>query len=131
MVLQRRTFNFSLASLALGAHPFAVAQTEAYPVKPLRIIAPFPAGSGTDTGARILAQELAKSTGQNATVENLPGASGFLAAQAAARAAPDGYTLFVTTNTTHAANAALLRSCRTTRSTISSRFPPWRSPAWC
>ncbi len=109
MVFDRRRFHLALAALALATHPVARAQTDAYPSRPVRILVPFPAGSGTDTGARILAQELTRTTGQSFTVENLPGASGFLAAQAAAKAAPDGNTLFVTTNTTHAANAALFK----------------------
>ncbi len=108
MHLNRRDFHLALAALGLGAHGLGLAD-DTYPSKPLRIIAPFPAGSGTDTAARIIGQELTRLTGQAALVENLPGASGFIAAQAAAKAPPDGYTIFITTNTTHAANAALFK----------------------
>ena len=75
----------------------------------LKIIVPFPAGSGTDTGARVLGQWLTAKTGQPVIVDNRPGASGFIAAQAAAAAAPDGYTVLLTTNTTHAANPAMFK----------------------
>ena len=70
---------------------------------------PFPAGSGTDVGARLLGHWLTAKTGQPVIVENRPGASGFIAAQAAAAAAPDGYTVLLTTNTTHAANPAMFK----------------------
>src|SRR6476619_477360 len=87
----------------------ATAAPAAYPAKPLKVIVPFPAGSGTDTGARVLGQWLTAKTGQPVIVDNRPGASGFIAAQAAAAAAPDGYTLLLTTNTTHAANPAMFK----------------------
>ena len=75
----------------------------------IKFIVPFPAGSGTDTGARVLGQWLTAKTGQPVIVDNRPGASGFIAAQAAAAAAPDGYTVLLTTNTTHAANPAMFK----------------------
>jgi tripartite-type tricarboxylate transporter receptor subunit TctC len=97
-----------LLAAALLALPAAAAPAP-YPVKPLKFIVPFPAGSGTDTGARVLGQWLTAKTGQPVIVDNRPGASGFLAAQAAAAAAPDGYTVLLTTNTTHAANPAMFK----------------------
>jgi tripartite-type tricarboxylate transporter receptor subunit TctC len=78
-----------------------------YPAKPVRFIVPFPAGSGTDTAARAVGQWMAAKTGQPVVVDNRPGASGFIAAQAAATADPDGHTVLLTTNTTHAANPAM------------------------
>jgi tripartite-type tricarboxylate transporter receptor subunit TctC len=87
----------------------AAAAPAAYPAKPLKVIVPFPAGSGTDTGARVLGQWLTAKTGQPVIVDNRPGASGFIAAQAAATATPDGYTVLLTTNTTHAANPAMFK----------------------
>src|SRR5476649_2203706 len=71
-----------------------------YPTKPIHIIAPFGPGTATDTVARVVAAELTRLTGQAAVVENKPGAEGQIGAQAAALAPPDGYTLFVTTQTT-------------------------------
>lgn len=81
----------------------------AYPDRSITVIVPFPAGSGTDTSARITGQTITEQAKQAVVVENRAGASGFIAAQAAAKAAPDGYTVFITTNTTHAANAALFK----------------------
>ena len=103
---------FSIAALALAcvAQPAASNAAEGdYPTKPIKIIVPFPPGSGTDISARRLSQMILEQTGQAAVVENKPGASGFIAAQTAATSPPDGYTLFVTTNTTHAANASLFK----------------------
>ncbi len=80
-----------------------------YPDRPIKLVVPFPAGSGTDVGARVLGQWLTTKTGQPVIVDNRPGAFGFIAAQAAARADPDGYTVLLTTNTTHAANPVLFK----------------------
>jgi tripartite-type tricarboxylate transporter receptor subunit TctC len=101
----RILFLLAAGLLALAA----TAAPAAYPAKPLKIIVPFPAGSGTDTGARMLGQWLTARTGQTVIVDNRPGASGFIAALAAAAAAPDGHTLLLTTNTTHAANPAMFK----------------------
>jgi tripartite-type tricarboxylate transporter receptor subunit TctC len=108
--LFRATLMFAATALVAGATlTGARAADTDYPTKPIKIIVPFPAGSGTDTSARRIAQMIQEATGQAAVVENKPGASGFIAAQAAATSPPDGYTLFVTTNTTHAANASLFK----------------------
>lgn len=90
------------ALLSVSANPvFAEA---AYPSKPIRIIIPFPPGSGTDSSTRFIAQELTKATGQPVIVDNKAGANGVIAAQSAAQAPPDGYTIFVTTMTTQSVN---------------------------
>jgi tripartite-type tricarboxylate transporter receptor subunit TctC len=70
------------------------------------MVVPFAAGSGTDIGTRILAKDLTALLGATVIVENKPGANGAIAAQAAARAKPDGYTLLVGSATTNAANFA-------------------------
>jgi tripartite-type tricarboxylate transporter receptor subunit TctC len=70
---------------------------------------PFAAGSATDQLARALGQSITDQTKQPVVVENKGGASGMIAAQAAAKAAPDGYTVLITTNTTHAANEHLYK----------------------
>lgn len=80
-----------------------------YPDKPVRVVVPFPAGSGTDNTARYIARTITAQTGQSVVVENRPGANGFIAATAVATAPGDGYTMLITTNTTHAANASLFR----------------------
>lgn len=91
-----RTAFFSLLTLILLAmSPHAMAQ--AYPNKPIRLIVPDAPGGSPDVLGRILAQKLSESMGQRVIVENRPGAAGLLAAETAARAAPDGYTLFMST----------------------------------
>ncbi len=81
-----------------------------YPNKPIRMIVSVGAGGATDTLARRLAEKLTKSLGTPVYVENQPGGSGVIAAQTVARAAPDGYTLLIGTNTTHAGNASFLKN---------------------
>jgi len=87
----------------------AAANSAEYPTKPVRLIVPFGPGSGTDILARLVAEELTLLTGGNFIVDNRAGASGFIGAEAVAKAAPDGYTLLVTSNTTHSGNPALFK----------------------
>ena len=106
--------SFSLSALALGAAlaasaPTLHAQAPKYPERPLNFIVPFAAGSATDQLARALGQSLTEQTKQAVLVDNKAGAGGMLAAQAAARAPADGYTVLITTNTTHAANEHLYK----------------------
>ncbi len=82
----------------------------AYPERAITFVVPFGAGSGTDKLARVLAEEVSKKVGQTVVVENKGGASGFIAAQDIARAKPDGYRIFITSNTTHASNSALFKT---------------------
>jgi tripartite-type tricarboxylate transporter receptor subunit TctC len=81
-----------------------------YPNKPITIIVPFGAGSGTDTITRILAQHLGTALNQSIVVENRPGANGALAALFVARSAPDGYTLLMSTNSPHSAVPFLMKN---------------------
>jgi tripartite-type tricarboxylate transporter receptor subunit TctC len=85
------------------------ASAQTYPVKPVRLIAPFPPGGSSDLIARIVAQKLSEGLGQQMIVENRPGAGSNLGAQVAARAAPDGYTLLIT-SVTAAINVSLYRN---------------------
>ena len=96
-----RQFIALLGLVLLAAAPVAA---QDYPSRPIRVIAPFGPGTATDTVARVIASELSIRTGQSVVVENKPGAEGQIGAQAAATAAPDGYTIFVTTQTTQAIN---------------------------
>jgi tripartite-type tricarboxylate transporter receptor subunit TctC len=106
-MLRTVTIAVTVAAGILGLVQPAQAQT--YPTRPIRLVVPFAAGSATDTLARVLGQKLAAAEGWNVLIENVAGASGMLAAQNVARAAPDGHTIFVTTNTTHAANQNLFK----------------------
>jgi tripartite-type tricarboxylate transporter receptor subunit TctC len=85
-------------------------RAQSWPSRPVTIITPFAAGSVTDTTARIIAQMLQERLGRTFIVENKAGAGGLIAAQAVARAEPDGYTLLLTTNSTHSAATALFKS---------------------
>lgn len=87
-----RRHAVTACALALAA----AAQAQSYPVKPLRLISPYAAGGGSDTLARIIGQKLLESWGQPVVVDNRPSAGGNLGAELVAKAAPDGYTLFVT-----------------------------------
>jgi tripartite-type tricarboxylate transporter receptor subunit TctC len=96
MKLTRRQW---LAALA-AAHAMAArnAQAQAYPARPVRLVVPFAAGGPTDLVARVVARKLAERWGQQIVVDNVPGASGNTGTRTVARAAPDGYTLLVTTS---------------------------------
>ena len=103
-------------SRALVALPLALtlisgtAFAQAYPNRNITLVLPFAAGSGTDTTTRIISKELGTALGVGMVIDNRAGANGSIAASYVARSAPDGYTLFVTTNTTHSANPYLLKT---------------------
>jgi len=108
MTKYRSLLAAALALTAFAALPLH-AQAQAWPAKPITFIVPFAAGSATDQLARALGQSITVDTKQAVVVDNKAGASGMLAAQSVARAAPDGYTVLITTNTTHAANEHLYK----------------------
>src|SRR3954471_16970150 len=95
-------FKTLAARLSAAAAP--AAPQDAYPGKPVKIIVPYGPGGATDIIARIVGQRLTESLGQTFLVENRPGANGNIALEAAARAAPDGYTLFVGNVSTNTIN---------------------------
>ena len=88
----------------------SAALAQSYPNRPVRLLVPFPPGSGSDVAARSIAQQLSATLGQAFVVENKPGAGGSIAAMEVVRAAPDGYTLLVGSSSSLAANVALLKS---------------------
>ncbi|GGC59968.1 hypothetical protein GCM10011504_42730 [Siccirubricoccus deserti] len=99
---------------ALGAALFApaVARAQAWPTRPISWIVPFTPGGITDTSSRLVAQPLGALLGQQVVVENRPGAGGGIGTEAAARAAPDGYTMLYGTQGTMATNPVLYRNIR-------------------
>src|SRR5438128_7571602 len=99
-----RIFLFAFLSLV-----FSSGNAQTYPSRPVKLIVPFPAGSATDQVGRVIGAELQAALGQPFVVENKAGAQGAIAAAEVARAAPDGYTLMVTTNTPQAANVSLFK----------------------
>jgi putative tricarboxylic transport membrane protein len=99
----------ALVALALSLAA-ASANAQTYPGKPITIVVPFAAGSGTDSITRIVGQQLSVALNQSVVIENKVGASGVIAATYVARAAPDGYTLLMATNSTHSANPSLFKS---------------------
>jgi tripartite-type tricarboxylate transporter receptor subunit TctC len=100
MKLKNLPFLFMSTACLVASVNVAAAD---YPDKPIRFIVPFASGTATDQIARSLGQAIAAETKQQVIVDNKPGGNGFIGAEAAARSAPDGYTVFITTNTTHAA----------------------------
>jgi tripartite-type tricarboxylate transporter receptor subunit TctC len=100
-----------LRSFIAGALLFSLAaHADTYPTKPITIIVPFGPGSATDTIARVVAQHLGAALKQTVVVDNRPGANGALAALYVARSAPDGYTLFMSTNSPHSAAPYLMKN---------------------
>ena len=98
MTLPRRKF-FHLAAGAVALPAVArFASAQGYPTRPVRIISGFPPGGVNDTYARLIGQWLSERLGQQFIVENRPGAGGNIAAESLVRAAPDGYSLLLTTS---------------------------------
>lgn len=86
----------------------SAAQAQGWPERPVRLVVPFPAGGATDLVARVIAQRVSKDTGQQVIVDNKAGASGTIGTAEAAKAAADGYTLLLTTSSTHAISPHLM-----------------------
>jgi tripartite-type tricarboxylate transporter receptor subunit TctC len=113
----KRTHNFPWWGLALAgmvamsvvpaaAQPASPTITT-YPTRPIRMVVPFPAGGATDILARALSQKLGEKLGQAVVVDNRPGAGGTIGADAASKAIPDGYTLLLSTSSTHSIGPAI------------------------
>ena len=108
MTTRRTTLAIPLAiTLAFGALASAPALAQSFPSRPVNLVVPFPPGGGTDTGARILAEQLGKRWGQPVVVENKGGAAGQIGADSVAKAKPDGYTLLLGNIGTQAINPSL------------------------
>jgi tripartite-type tricarboxylate transporter receptor subunit TctC len=101
--MRRRDFVLGSTAIILSA---ASAAAQQYPLRPIRLIVPFPAGGGTDIVGRVLGQKLHESLGQPVIIDNRGGAGGTLGAAVVAKAAPDGYTLLLTP-TSHVINPSI------------------------
>lgn len=104
------TLALAVTAGVLAAGPSAAQTAWPAPGRNITLVLPFAAGSGTDTTTRLISKELATGLGANIVIENKPGANGSIAASYVARSEPDGYTIFVTTNTSHSANPYLLKN---------------------
>ena len=103
--LTRRRLAAAAASVTIAAP--ALVRAQAFPTGPVSFIVPFPPGASTDVTFRMVAGKLSQMWGQPVVVDNKGGANGIIAAEAAARAKPDGHTLFTTSSMTHAGNPVL------------------------
>ena len=111
MIALSKPFRLAAAAISLTLALASAASAQApYPNHNITLVLPFAAGSGTDTTTRLIGKELGVALGVNTVIDNKAGANGSIAASYVARSAPDGYTLFVTTNTTHSANPYLLKT---------------------
>ncbi|HJV09955.1 MAG TPA: tripartite tricarboxylate transporter substrate-binding protein [Burkholderiales bacterium] len=99
-----------LRTLVLALLVVSAAAEAQFPTKPIRVVVPFPAGSATDTITRVLAQSVSQSIGQTVVVENKAGADGAIAAAEVAKAAPDGHTLLMATNSPMSAVPAMKKN---------------------
>jgi tripartite-type tricarboxylate transporter receptor subunit TctC len=95
-------------TLVMGLLVTTMALSQTYPHAPITLVVPFAAGSGTDAVARIVARKLSERLKQTVLVENKAGANAQIGAQFVAKAKPDGYTLLMSTNTSHSANPSLV-----------------------
>lgn len=100
------TRTLGLAAIALAC---TTAYAQTYPDKPIKAVVPFAAGSATDQIGRAFAQKMQEALGQPIIIDNKPGVNGMLGADAVAKAAPDGYTLLIGTNSTNAALKSLMK----------------------
>jgi tripartite-type tricarboxylate transporter receptor subunit TctC len=108
--MRRRDFVALCGGALAGTAAFPLAAAETYPSRPITIIVPFGPGSGTDIVARIIGQHLGTALKANVVVDDRPGANGGLAASYVAKAAPDGYTLLMATNSPLSSNPFLLKN---------------------
>jgi tripartite-type tricarboxylate transporter receptor subunit TctC len=104
--MNRRSLTLLGAALALAP---LLGQAQSFPEKPITFVVPFAAGTATDQIARALGNVITAETRQAVVIDNRAGASGFIASQFVAKAPADGYTVLITTNTTHAANEHLYK----------------------
>src|SRR5215831_7338213 len=107
MTFPRRRFLQLAAGAAAMPAVSRIARAQAYPSRPITLIVPYVPGGGTDVAARIVAEHMSRTLGQQIVVQNVPGAGGTLGSTRAMRAEPDGHTILMGQMGTHAASVAL------------------------
>ena len=108
MTLNRRLFLSSAAAVGLaGLDLPATAADAPYPNRPITLVVPFPPGASVDVSGRLVAERLARALGQPVVVDNRGGGGGTIGSTYVAKAAPDGYTLVVSSQSTHVVNPAM------------------------
>ena len=110
-MLTRRAVIGGIAACGFPPKAFAQTSAQGFPSRTITIVVPYPPGGPIDALARLIAQEAAADLKQSIVVENRPGASGIVGANAVARAEPDGHMLVLGTNQTHATNQSLIKNC--------------------
>jgi tripartite-type tricarboxylate transporter receptor subunit TctC len=108
LINQRRLVSFAV-TLVVACLGTQAALGQSFPEKTITFVVPFAAGSATDQLARAVALAVSQDTKTSVVIDNKPGANAFIGAQTVAKAKPDGYTVLITTNTTHAANEHLYK----------------------
>ncbi|MDB5414029.1 MAG: Tripartite-type tricarboxylate transporter, receptor component TctC [Rubritepida sp.] len=106
---RRDLLSAATATALLGSLP-RIARAQTWPTRPIRMIVAFAPGGFTDIAARLLAERLSAALGQAVSIDNRAGAGGIIGTEAAARSAPDGYTVLMGTISTHAMNVGLYRT---------------------
>jgi len=112
MISHRVALTQVVVAALTGLAALHAAGEDVYPSKPITLVIPFAPGSGTDNVGRIVSQRLAERLKQPVVIDNRAGANGQIAAEHVKNAKPDGYTLFMTTNTSHSANPSLYKTLR-------------------
>jgi tripartite-type tricarboxylate transporter receptor subunit TctC len=107
MTFDRRKFLHTAAAGGLGALAFPAIGQSKYPTKPITLVVPFSPGGSVDNSGRLMADRLSRVLGQTVVVDNRGGAGGAIGSSFVAKAAPDGYTLIVTSQSTHVVNPAV------------------------
>jgi tripartite-type tricarboxylate transporter receptor subunit TctC len=108
--MMMKTLRLAVLSGLIIGLSYAVVGAQPYPLRPVTVVTPFAAGSVTDSAARLIGQHLQDALGQSFVIENKAGAGGLTAANTVARAKPDGYTLLLTTNSTHSVVYGMFKS---------------------
>ncbi|MGT2490786.1 Bug family tripartite tricarboxylate transporter substrate binding protein [Cupriavidus basilensis] len=107
MTINRRTFLKATALSSLGGIELAAFAADKYPTRPISLVVPFSPGGSVDVSGRLIAERLGRALGHPFVIDNRPGAAGAIGSTYVSKAQPDGYTLIVTSQSTHVVNPAM------------------------